>query len=66
MSKLMCVIREGLQEDGVIALIGTLYYLGLEPLEYRWINEGQKNEQFQVFFKGKWLDACSIDFDFLN
>lgn len=40
--------------------IGNIYFFGNEKLRYRWIN----NDTFQVFYKSKWLEAYSIDWDF--
>jgi hypothetical protein len=39
-----------------------IYYGGKEPLEYRWVDD----ETFRVKFHGKWKEAYSIDFDFIN
>ncbi len=32
----------------------------------RWVNEGENNEKFEIFHKGKWQEAESIDFDSIS
>lgn len=58
-------IRPDLLAEGTGVPVGDKFYHLSEPLPYRWKNEGEDNEQFQVFFEGKWQDAESIDFDFM-
>lgn len=58
------IVRADLRKERQRVPIGNLYYGGKTPLKYRWRNEDEDNEQFEVFFKGRWREAYSIDFDF--
>jgi hypothetical protein len=74
------VIRYDLKRDGLsIPLGGAGFYWDGEngkELEYRYLNDAGEVEpygggdtdydNFQVRFEGKWLDACSVDFDFVE
>jgi hypothetical protein len=42
----------------------TKYISGRKWRESRWLNEGKKNERFQIRYYGKWWDAQSIDYNF--
>lgn len=45
--------------------VGVEYYSKKEPLPYRWLGETDEWEgEFQVYYKGGWKEACSIDWDF--
>jgi len=56
-----CTIRKDLLEKKAKIPIGAKYYTGESPLPYRWRDN---NNTFEVLYKGKWEEACSIDFDF--
>ena len=40
------------------------WFCSLEPLEYNWLNDGE--DYFEVLYKGEWVEAESVDFDFIN
>lgn len=41
------------------------HFTSPHPVPYRWLNEDEPNEQFQVKILGaKWVNAESIDFEF--
>lgn len=61
MSKTCCTIREDLQKDCLSIPVGNEMIEGNENYAYRWINS---EDEFQIKLNGKWLEACSIDFDF--
>jgi len=42
--------------------VGESYFLSQKKVPYRWIGD----ETFQVFYKGKWQEAQSIDWEFIN
>jgi len=42
--------------------VGSEYYGSPEPLPYCW--DGEDDEYFKVYHKGKWKLAMSIDFEF--
>jgi len=67
MLKNYCRIRPDLVEQELSPPVGDNMYLPLtnQTYEYRWLELG-KEEFFQVLFDGKWMDATSIDFEFLN
>lgn len=56
----LAVVRKDLLEEKLGVPVGEGYYYAADPLPYRWINE-----EFQVYYNGKWESAESIDFDFL-
>lgn len=37
--------------------------LRLQNVKVRWLNEGEDNEQFQVYWNRSWWNANSIDFE---
>ncbi|MEK6829815.1 MAG: hypothetical protein AABY15_06880 [Nanoarchaeota archaeon] len=55
-------VRKDLQQEGLGVPVGDKYYHGSEPLPYRWV--GKDEDEFQVKYKGKWVSAESIDFEF--
>lgn len=55
-------LRNDLLNKNIKVPVGNVYFFGNEKLYYRWLNE----ENFQVFCYDKWLDASSIDWDFIN
>jgi len=57
-------IREDILEDKLSVPVGETFYGLPAALAYRWLNQDEENEQFQVFLNGQWQDAESIDFDF--
>lgn len=59
-----CTVRKDLLKLGLGVPVGDFFYYSKEPLPYRWINEDSEDETFQVFYRGNWLEAHSIDFDF--
>jgi hypothetical protein len=64
----LVAIRKDLIEKGLGVPVGdAYYYYDASPLPARWINEysDSDNEQFQVFLNGQWLEANSIDFEWL-
>jgi hypothetical protein len=48
-----------IEKDGNI-----VYIAGRKWRQSRWLNEGKKNERFQIRYYRKWWDAQSIDYDF--
>lgn len=69
MKKKYCIIRKDLQDSVLLIPVGDTYIEFIDAdqrIEYRWINEDTKEEQFQVFVDGEWLDAESMDFDFID
>lgn len=58
------IVRADLRKQKQEVPIGNLYFGGKTPLPCRWKNQDEENEQFEVFFKGRWRKAMSIDFDF--
>jgi hypothetical protein len=68
MKKLICTYRKDL--NGICLPYGENKYTNpknkRQRWKYRWINEEKENEQFQIFINGKWENAYSIDFDFIN
>lgn len=54
-------VRLDLIEKGQSVPVGNENYDGKEPLMYRWTDD---DEGFQVFYKGKWVEAMSIDWVF--
>jgi hypothetical protein len=59
----LVVIRKDILEEELGVPVGDIFYYDSAPIPSRWINEGQANEEFQVFFNNEWLEAYSIDFD---
>ena len=55
-------LRNDLLKKGIKVPIGNIYYYGNEMLNYRWLND----DLFQVYFNFRWMDAYSIDWDFVN
>ena len=59
-----CRLRTDLFNKGLSVPIGTTGWLNDQtPLKYRWKDCGCS---FQVYFNGKWEDAESIDFEFID
>lgn len=56
------VVRADLRKQRQRVPIGNLYFGGKTPLPCRWRNDD--DEHFEVYFKGRWRTAMSIDFDF--
>lgn len=61
---MMAILRRDLKADGTAVPIdyGKYYFRGSKPLKYRWLADV---DGFQVFFRGQWREAYSIDFDFI-
>ncbi len=59
-----CVVRKDILKKHLSVPLGEHgnFYGQKYPLQYRWLEDIY--EQFQVLYKGEWLDAESIDFDF--
>lgn len=53
-------VRKDIIEREESVPIGNDYYGEKEPLPYRWFND----KIFQIFYKGNWQKAESIDWDF--
>lgn len=61
----LCRVRSDLVLSELSVPLGNgEYFGGVTPLPYRWKNLDQDDEQFQVYIKGSWQDALSIDFEF--
>jgi len=58
-----CKIREDLisTDPDVGVPVGDEYFRGPGLLRYRWLDDV---DRFEVYYKGKWQEAYSIDFDF--
>ena len=54
----MMKVRQDLLDEGLSVEVGGDYYGGSEPLPVRW-----DDDDFQVFYNGEWVDACSIDWE---
>lgn len=54
-------IREDIWLDNLSVPVGDGYYSSRVKIPYRW-----NKKKFQVFYKGKWQEAQSIDFEFIN
>lgn len=72
-TKTICKMRSDLVEefpDGFISDDAQIY--PEIEYEYRWLNEDEDNEQFQIFTLNfstnnyEWYNAMSIDFDFID
>ena len=59
-AKHYCTIRKDVRKHLLAVPIGNYFEGGSKPLEYRWAS----SVKFQIFYKGKWRNAQSIDFDF--
>lgn len=55
-------IREEIWLENLSVPVGDGFYGSRIKLPYRWIGD----ETFQVFYKGKWQNAESIDWEFIN
>lgn len=62
MVKKIVQLRKDLQKSGMKVPIGNIYFFGSEKLNYRWQNE----DIFEVYYKTEWLEAYSIDWDFIE
>lgn len=54
--------REDLRLQEIAVPIGSNFYNDKEKLEYRWVDESI----FEVLFNNEWLEAYSIDWDFVS
>ncbi len=54
-------IREDIWLKNLSVPVGDGYYSSRVKLPYRW-----NKEEFQVFYKGVWCSAESIDWEFIN
>jgi hypothetical protein len=54
-------MRPELFNNGLAVPVGDEYYYDLAPRKYRW-----HNNTFQVFYKGTWQNAYSIDWEFIE
>ena len=61
-----CKVRMDLQKSNLSVPIGNLYYGGNVRMKYQWLNKDQPGEQFQVFYLNQWMNAESIDFEFIH
>lgn len=55
-------VREDILNDNLSVQVGNNFYGNKGKRPYRWIGD----ETFQVFYKGKWQEAQSIDWEFIN
>lgn len=55
-------LRKDLLKKGIKVPVGNIYFFGNEKLNYRWLCD----DIFQVFYDKEWLDAYSIDWDFIE
>jgi hypothetical protein len=59
--KKLAYLRKDLYERGLRVPVGEeFHYFSTRPLRFRWY----KDEDFQVYYKGKWREAYSIDWNF--
>lgn len=65
--KKLCKVRQDLIEQELCPPVGDNLYVPPDSTtyEYRWLELG-KEEFFQISFNGAWVDATSIDFEFIN
>lgn len=54
----MMKVRQDLLDEGLSVEVGGDYYGESDPLPVRW-----EDSDFQVFYNGEWVDACSIDWE---
>lgn len=52
-------IREDIWLENLSVPVGEFFYSSRVKLPYRWVKK-----QFQVFYKGNWENADSIDWEF--
>ena len=50
-------VRRDLVEKGLSVPVGDLMCAGSRTYKSRW-----KGEDFEIFYRGKWRDAMSVDF----
>ena len=55
-------MRPDLINDGLSVPLGDTFYGGTDRFKYRWVDD----DNFEVFYMGEWVEACSIDFEFEN
>ena len=55
----MVTVRKDLVSAGLSVPVGDLYCAGSRPFKSRWKEE----DDFEIFYRGKWREAMSIDFD---
>jgi hypothetical protein len=60
------IVRPDLIEQELSVPVGEEHYGSPEPLPYRWKDMDTDDEQFQIYLNGKWQDAESIDWDFID
>lgn len=58
----VCSIRKDILERGLGVPVGFYYASGKQLYKYRWTGKGA--EVFQIWYRGKWNTAESIDFEF--
>lgn len=56
-------IRKDLLKKRIKVPIGDFYYDGKKKLKHRWLEE---DDSFQVFYKNGWMEAVSIDWEFID
>lgn len=59
--KSLCVVRQDLLDAGLKVPAGDTY-VDKGKFEYRWIED----DDFQILVNGIWIEAISIDFDFID
>jgi len=58
------MVRTDLIADELSVPVGNKWVSSGE-FDARWEHEGTDKEQFQIYFEEKWVDAYSIDFEFI-
>src|SRR6185369_3865372 len=68
-----CIVRPELVKKNIRVPVGNTHmdiFYETRPHAYRWLQEEfsaeNRAEGFQVFYQGRWQDAESVDFDFLD
>lgn len=73
----LAIIRKDIQEDESAVPVWEgidddhtqfHYHSDTRPVEYRWLKyqpEDEDEDRFQVLIDGQWLDAYSIDWEFI-
>ena len=59
-----CRLRADLIEQGLSINLNGQLLSDSRELEYNWLDDG--SDYFEVFFGGEWIEAESIDFDFID
>jgi len=67
MKNFLCKVRQDLVKQELSPPVGYNMYAPPDntTYEYRWLELGEE-EIFQIFFNGAWVDATSIDFEFID